>query len=255
MASARQRAQEQRIKASDAEIQSFILRVGKVLNTSLDKILNDIALGKVSGLEAVRMLGDLESVLNRAGLTEEVQNLRKLYADELRYLKDELGNPKALFSGADKQVIETLITYDSSKVSQKISQYVEDVRSTVVRSVISGQEPSIKDLKDELGNKLASQVQTELRTSLMGFSRAVTIQKSKELGFNLFIYVGPNDKITREFCSEILSRNPPIYSVDDINQLDNGQGLDVFTNCGGYNCRHQWRPIGEEEARSLGWRG
>jgi hypothetical protein len=35
--------------------------------------------------------------------------------------------------------------------------------------------------------------------------------------------------------------------------MDNGQGLDVLTSGGGYNCRHEFRPITLEFAKSLGY--
>jgi len=38
-----------------------------------------------------------------------------------------------------------------------------------------------------------------------------------------------------------------IYHIDEIEKLDNGQGLDVMTYCGGYNCRHMWLPATKEE--------
>lgn len=58
------------------------------------------------------------------------------------------------------------------------------------------------------------------------------------------MYVGPLDDATRPFCEEILnSKDLPIYTVEEIQSMDNGQLGDVFTSCGGYNCRHEWVPI------------
>jgi hypothetical protein len=54
-----------------------------------------------------------------------------------------------------------------------------------------------------------------------------------------FKYLNPRDKVTRPFCLDLLDKNQA-YTKDEILQMDNGQDLDPWTACGGWNCRGSW---------------
>lgn len=251
----RARARIERLRASDAQIDLFISKLERLLDKSIGGVVAGIKSGKTKAIEVAALLGSLEQTLEKAGLSEEIKGIRGIYADELRFIREELGTVENPFTSTDKTLVESLITFDTSKVETQVSLYTGGLKSSIMRSVIVGEEPNFSKLSDTLGSKTVANIATELRTGLMGFSRTVTVKKSLELGFNLFEYLGPDDKITREFCSKILDRSPPIYTIEEIKQLDNEQGLDVFTYGGGYNCRHQWSPISADEARKLGYKG
>lgn len=247
------RARIERIRASDAQIDLFISKLERLFDKSIGGVVAGIKSGKTKAIEVAAVLGSLESTLQKAGLSEEIKSIRSIYADELRFIREDIGTKENPFSSVDKNLVETLITFDTEKVETQVSLYTGGLKSSIMRSVIVGEEPNYAELSKAFGTKTAANIATELRTGLMGFSRTVTIKKSIELGFNLFEYLGPDDKVTREFCSKTLGRNPPIYTLEEIKALDNGQGLDVFTYGGGYNCRHQWSPISDEEARKQGY--
>jgi len=72
----------------------------------------------------------------------------------------------------------------------------------------------------------------------MIYARETHEQLSHELGLERFIYLGPSDTRNRPFCRAKVGK---VFSRQEINALDNGQGLDVMTRCGGWGCRHHWR--------------
>lgn len=51
--------------------------------------------------------------------------------------------------------------------------------------------------------------------------------------------IGPRDKLNRPFCRRLLDAEKT-YTRGQIDKMNNGQGLPVFTTCGGYKCRHVW---------------
>jgi hypothetical protein len=53
---------------------------------------------------------------------------------------------------------------------------------------------------------------------------------------------GPVSAITRPFCRAHAGQ---IFTLEEIERLDNGQGLPVRESCGGYNCRHYWVPASD----------
>lgn len=83
---------------------------------------------------------------------------------------------------------------------------------------------------------------TEINTQISTFGRTVTATIAEGAGLKYFLYTGPQDGLTRKFCSPLVNK---VVSEKQMNQLDNGQGLSVKTAGGGYNCRHSWSPVTE----------
>lgn len=253
------------IKATESQVEAFSLRLAAVYSKALDLVLRKVRKGGESAekiAETISVLNDFENELSKAGLDKDLIRIREIYANQLQNIRDsfeKLGKPAAI-SSIDRPVIEQMITFDTNKIANKIIPYVDDARSSIIRSVLLGQAPDEDILKDTLPTKLQSNIETEANTLMSSFYRSVTASKAKELGFNLMIYLGPSDSVTREFCQDVLDgflegfeREVPIYTIEEISQMDNEQDLDVLTSGGGWNCRHQWRPISLEDAIELGY--
>lgn len=255
-----QRSEKALIKAQndalDAQISSFSNSLDSFLFRQLSKLL-DPAKKVKDPLEMIRILESLGPALEGAGLARVLSKLDTIYGKQLEYVVDTFSalGKKPVFSDIDSAVIEQLIGYDVELVTSRISQYMADVKRTFQIGVLTGDVQEFTQVHDELSPTLTGQVETELNTALQGFSRTVTVQKSKELGFELFRYLGPDDDVTRPFCEDLLSKSPAIYTLKEIESMDNGQGLPVITFGGGYNCRHQWRPISPESAEARGYVG
>jgi hypothetical protein len=54
-----------------------------------------------------------------------------------------------------------------------------------------------------------------------------------------FRYAGPEDRLVRPFCENLLQKNLT-YTKEQINRMDNRQIPNVFISKGGWNCRHQF---------------
>lgn len=254
------------VELRSANVQAFIARLSRFLDRELPRLMEGVDDGTVDPVEAAAKLGGLFDGLNQKGLSDIVQQIRRAYAGELSAISSrfKLSDLPNALSGADSALIETLINFDANRLSSQLQLYVDGVSSTVMRSVIGGQELDVGQIVSDNTDALASNLSTELNTTLAAFSRSVTAAKAQELGLELFLYVGPDDKVTREFCQDVLEgndssefgitgRQPPIYTKAEIENMDNGQGGDAMTDCGGYNCRHQWAPLSQEEAVNMGY--
>lgn len=245
------------LKATDAQIEAFVKSLDKFMAQSLRGVLAKLAGGKVAGIEAAGLLGQLRSVLDEAGLNQVLGGLDDIYGEKLRHIQEvfKAVGEKEIFAGTDIKAIDALIQFDTDKVANHIETYLGDAKSQIMRQVITGGTFDPGELTDNLGARLTANVTSELNTLVSGFQRTVTVGAAKESGFELFEYLGPDDGVTREFCQELLDKTPPIYTVEEIEAMDNGQDLDVMTYGGGYNCRHQWRPISEQDAKEEGYDG
>lgn len=243
-------------KASEKAIELFIANLDKFLNKNLRRSLENVLTGKTSRLETASILGSLKTELEKLGLGEQIAKLRDVFVDELQFVVDEFGEQgiRAAFADTDAAIVNALIDNNLKLVTTEIDRYGVDIQSKVMQSVLTSKQPTFDELEGKLTPKLRANLNTELNTAIMAFNRTVTVKKAQDIGFDLFLYIGPDDKITREFCHGLLSKTPPIYSIDEINAMDNEQGINVFTGGGGYNCRHHWRPVTLARAKELGYR-
>lgn len=109
----------------------------------------------------------------------------------------------------------------------------------------------VPDLVDELAmvtDVSARQARTLHDTAVSTYSRSV-----EQLGLpgeaeDRFLYIGPDDTETREFCAELVGQ---ILTRDEISALDNGQLPNVLLTGGGYNCRHKWQFVGTLTVKEL----
>jgi hypothetical protein len=85
---------------------------------------------------------------------------------------------------------------------------------------------------DQIGNH----ARTWITTGLSGIYRESSVMLAKDNGIQKFIYKGPLDKITRDFCRQHLNQ---IKTKAEWDALDNGQIAPVSQFGGGFNCRHQ----------------
>ncbi len=81
---------------------------------------------------------------------------------------------------------------------------------------------------------------TYARTAAMRFSRQILKDQANELNLETFVYVGPVDAKTRPFCLELAGG---AFTREEIEDFDNGQTGDTFSDGGGFNCRHTWSPV------------
>ena len=228
------------------------------------------------------MAGDFEGALRafrdtqRALLAEFEEQLIPEMVTIYRGQIDRISREVQLASGStfelpqtDLAIVETLIEFDIDRVTQTIAQNVADARVIVARQVLLRDPVDVSEFEDATNDTVRRHIETELATSAQGFSNAVKVKQAVDLGLEHFRYAGPDiDKVTRPFCKHLQgqpqsgfdskvvvpdARTSRVYTLDEIRQMRNGQGLDVFSFTGGFNCRHSWNGISEERARELGF--
>lgn len=244
------------IRAREVDVKNFVLTLDKFLGRHLGRIVRTLDPANVSVRSAAEILAGLRRELNAAGLQRQLARIEDIYASELEAVKEfteRLGGKQVAFTDLDFESTEALINARTLKTSASIDKYLSDLHTVVLDSIVLGKEPDYAAIEDTLGSRLASNIETEVNTSLQAFNRTVSAAKAEGAGLTLFIYLGPDDKVTRPFCHEVLQRSPAIYERSEIDELDNGQGTDAMTYGGGYNCRHQWRPISAERAKDYGY--
>lgn len=233
------------------QVDSFIADLQRFLELALEEIIGELEDGNVDPALA---LGKLIYEMKKRGMIEEIGKLRLIYKDELKRVDQamiEYGIDAGSY-GVTRDTLSALIKFNINEVENKTIEVIGQLRPLMLQRVLLGQNIALAPLRAVLAKKLYNQIKTEINTAMLTFSRLIVMTQAIRLGFEKFIYNGPDDSLTRPFCKHVLEkRNPPIYKLSEINKMDNKQGLDVKISGGGYNCRHEWRPVDDELEATL----
>ncbi len=102
---------------------------------------------------------------------------------------------------------------------------------------------SVSDILDDLAgiiDRTDAQIATLYDTAVSVFTRQVEVLDASDDPGARFLYTGPDDAKTREFCQ---ARVNQVFTRAEIDAMDNGQIDNVLLSGGGYNCRHLWMQV------------
>jgi hypothetical protein len=135
--------------------------------------------------------------------------------------------------------------------TQAVTQVFEDVilpdTQSAIRSALTSlalevpPEIIMSELEERLRRSEGRQL-TEVKTSISQYGRSITAAAAAAADLDHYLYTGPLDGVTRGFCKALVDK---VVTSEQMRKLNNGQGLNVMTSCGGYNCRHTWSPVSE----------
>lgn len=246
----------EQVKQREKSIELFLEKLSHIYDRSVADLLQELRDKKPGAANAARIISELDDVMADYGFSEAFAEQLSIYRDEITDIEKELarlGVRDDILTGVDVETVEALAQFNSKKIASTFERMIGDSESLIFRSYILGEPVNLETVKEQVSGRVFSQVKTEMNTAMATFARTVTAKKGIDAGFELYLYIGPEDDVTRPFCDELLDKDPPIYTLEEISAMDNEQGMDVFSSGGGYNCRHQWRPVTVEMARNLGY--
>lgn len=246
------------VAALESEIEEVLRELESFLNQNLPRIIREAQQGNRDPIEG---LNALINAFRTGGVNSQLGNITEIFGNELRRIGEDfesLGimSYEQFQTLIDLDTVESLIRLRINDIENKAVETLSRLRPVILENVILGTQIDELVLSQTASNVLLNFTRTELTTALISFNRMITLVQAEQAGLDLFLYIGPNDKITRPFCRRTLNKkNIPIFTKKEIEAMDNGQGLPVITYGGGYNCRHSWGALTLEKARELGYKG
>lgn len=181
----------------------------------------------------------LKDALIRAGLRKVSDHLLKTFAVAVE--RFSAASPDFVVGSDAIQQLQESVQATAVMVDDLASSLDGDVKELLglaVRQPLSSIDLADK-LRDRMGTK-GRYARTIIETQLKAAQRAMAVKVGEDNGITRYIYLGPDDTVTRLFCEEMVGR---AYTIEMLDACDNGQLPDVIATGGGYNCRHQALPI------------
>jgi hypothetical protein len=108
-----------------------------------------------------------------------------------------------------------------------------------------------KYARDRVGNNLRRYATQQLHDGLMQYSASINMQMGNQLGADKFKYFGTVVEDTRQWCKDHIGRVMTEQEIRDEwanNSWAGKSSSDPFIARGGYNCRHHFRAVFDEDA-------
>lgn len=194
-----------------------------IYSVSRKAIQNGTPADALDAIKTLRKRFNLPKSVEKIGvqiLREQTQLLQFEFVQDLyRPVQKDAGN---------------LIKNAGNAIADKVIKLIEKARTQDMN-------------KDEVLQKLKKQngvaeqyLQTVYETVQSALSRSQSFVDAKKSGIERYKYAGRTSGNIRPFCAAHVGK---IYTIDEIQNLDNGQGLSVQFFCGGYNCTHRWEAV------------
>ena len=141
------------------------------------------------------------------------------------------------FAALSEDTLQTLINYNTQSLLSQLGDMAQIIKKEVVNGIISGAgRQSVLNAVRGQRSLRPDQVKTLIDTALNEYSRSVTkLMIDKMPKDTKYVYIGALDGKTRVACLEMMSAGELTKA-----EISLTFGSDVFTNGGGYNCRHKW---------------
>lgn len=236
---------EVQVERLDRKLTQILAKTERILTRTERRLLRDLedADGRREVRQFLQLAGGLGNELQAVGLTSLIDDVRRLYRDITREVQNTLRGAKLPSNISRGQIlrIESLARSEIGILRARIATYSRNVRARVLRTSFVGQDVEIiEDILIEERERLIRNLETDITNSVEAFRRAVLIKLALDSGATEFSYAGPADGKNRPFCAEHVGSK---MSLKQITKLRNDFGGPALTEMGGYNCRHQWRPL------------
>jgi hypothetical protein len=230
-------------------LDAYLRNIIKELHTEDGIILRDqFNLSRMDSI--IRTLRvDMEALGYRQAIRTQLEGLSELHQEALakmKALKKKGANVPKEFSTESEAAIRMLLI----GAEQELIAVAETAASTmgqVLRRSTMGN-TDFSDLLIELQDLMGKTKQSALtlaRTTLHSFNSMITVQYAEEAEIDWFVYMGPDDDITRIWCNHWVGLRGTLNMFQKTSHQwgRQKQPNPVSAWRGGWNCRHRLVPV------------
>jgi hypothetical protein len=164
-------------------------------------------------------------------------------------------NQAVLTDSVDSQTQAVIPLLEREVIAQVEQQLQEEQNSLIAALVMGilaggGAALAISEMRQQIP-RIAARIKTVYEQGLRQLDGAFTLLRSKNSGIEVkYRYSGPTDSDSRQFCQQ---QSGTILTEAEIRRIWSTQEWggkrpgDPFVTRGGWNCRHTFIPVGDDE--------
>ena len=228
---------------------TFARQVSGVLRSlerRLSRLLPDLSpASRVRGTQLNQVRVGIREALTEAGYGALVQ---EAYQQPLVRIADAVLDAAIPVRSTVAARLDALRVLATENLLAEGDALAHDLWQATMRGVLGGRDRGL--ILDDLAKRLdrsEAQMRTLYDTSLSIYGRQVEAIQAGNDPLTVYVYLGPDDEVTRPFCQERVGKE---FTREQIDAMENGQIPDVFLAGGGYNCRHLWLEVAREAAEA-----
>lgn len=241
------------ITTLETKIEKELIKAGKY--RSIDNFVQAYHDSILEGLEGFTrgQLTDvnLQQIINNAlegssdfidiNLSEDIQRSLNQTLSDTADFYEELGiDPIDLVEGIERREEIIQLTDEFRNNMETMREELLDGTLEKMKEVIGkhGLDRSLLEAEIfKFADGRAHWARTNARMVVSSSNRIARDELRESAGLQHGFYYGAKRDTTRAFCSRLIGKT---FTLKQINNMSNGQGLEVKIYCGGWNCIHSW---------------
>lgn len=263
------------LKSLDLAVDGFLESIPNIQREVFSELIDlvkdlDISNGRLKNSVAnLKKIGQIKTQLERIVLGGGYQDETEKFLKQFDKITTTMNEYFTLMSGKFKMtsilkeikaqaISSTINSLTEAGVSYHVIEPIQDIlRQNItgggtVKSFVTVIQEFVIGSDQHLGGlaKYAKQIATD---ALHQYAAQYMKQVSDDLGMNWYMYVGNNKDTTRQFCEDMTKKRyihrsefAAITKKDWAGKIDGTDQFNFPINRGGWNCRHQLRPVSDE---------
>lgn len=246
------------IDSNEALLQASLERVNRKIAALIAKLEDDGGLMLADQLNLERALNMRVEIAGAyAEYNTAIESVVNTYTQAATNVVADLG-VSFQFSRADTDLVNAMIADTRVQLLQSAIANAAEISNMTYVAVVSGasKEELILQTAQMLiggttknGKPLVNYAKTIASTNYMSVNNVVNKRIGERMGVKKWKYTGTLITDSRPFCVE---RAGKVFTTEEVNGWNalswGGKAGNVWTNCGGYRCRHSLRPFIETGA-------
>lgn len=246
--------------------EQFLNDIERIENQLIQRIKTGLSKG-FTNVELAELSAQIDffEELKRLGYTESLSKYIEGYDEIAKNILETARSRGVNLATVNYQDLEILKLVKAEELLGKAQLYSRQLKTQLFNNIVAG--TPINEIVSILQTEVPlrdNQLTAAVTTGINEYNRSATATVYKDSPEQRFILVGPDDIRTRASCDAVLAYQPTEgFTIKQINEgawtnivkrhakefaktrseLEQALKLPyTFTNCGGFNCRHDPRP-------------
>lgn len=201
-------------------------------------------------IDTILLRNNIASILSNTGYYEVVdayysEGFQEFVDASYEFYKDAYGMSLS-FTEESLQKLTAIKQASENRLLSLSDSLKSDIEQQIIRMQFGGVTgtDALSILSDQISSYMKRYIYTWINTTSIDISTSINQFIAEDAGITKYRYTGVMDKLNRQFCRNHLNE---IHTIEEWQNMQNDQGGSVWTDRGGWNCRHTFVGVPDGE--------